>query len=170
MIKSIIFVGLRQSFLAERGTVKLMLEVSTKGRYATRILIALSVLARNGRPSQKKQIAEREDISVDYVEQLLMRLRRAGLVTSFRGAGGGFALARRPEEITVADVIEATEGPIVIAPRVKGEPARGSSGVTQVVWQKASENLRRLFASYTIRDLADEAERLRDSRGLSFEI
>ena len=91
------------------------MKLSTKGRYATRIMLYLAIYSGQN-PVRKHEIAAQEKISPDYVEQILMMLRGAGLVKSHRGAKGGFSLSRAAEAITMADILAATEGPLQIAP------------------------------------------------------
>ncbi|MGE4170162.1 MAG: Rrf2 family transcriptional regulator [Candidatus Margulisiibacteriota bacterium] len=87
-----------------------MITISTKGKYG---LAAMTVLAEhfNQGPIQIKTIADRHQIPQNYLEQLLVQLKRAGLVKSFRGSSGGYALARAPEQIQAAEVLNCLEGP-----------------------------------------------------------
>ena len=96
-----------------------MMTISTKGRYACRIMVLLTTRASGG-PVTKHDIAETEAISPDYVQQIMMRLKAAGLVRSHRGRGGGFSVARDPETISISDVLVAMEGRV--APATCGEP------------------------------------------------
>jgi Rrf2 family iron-sulfur cluster assembly transcriptional regulator len=84
------------------------MKLSTKGRYA---MVALTDLAQrpDGSLSALSEISERQDISLAYLEQLFVKLRRAGLVTSVRGPGGGYRLARPASEIRVSDILEAVD-------------------------------------------------------------
>jgi Rrf2 family cysteine metabolism transcriptional repressor len=131
-----------------------MMTISTRGRYATRIMV---LLASEVRPSLTKyQIAEAEAITPAYVQQLLMALRLAGLVASHRGRVGGFSLARAPETITVGDVLRAVEGDVMPAPcRGTGHCDRAATCPTRPVWERAAELLEELFGSKTIADLAE---------------
>lgn len=83
--------------------------ISTKGRYALRIMVDLAQ-HDGGAPVSVREIAERQDISGKYMEQIISVLTRAGLLRSVRGAQGGYHLARKPEEITVGMILRATEG------------------------------------------------------------
>jgi Rrf2 family protein len=130
-----------------------MMSISTRGRYATRIMVLLASEARH-QTMNKFQIAEREAISPAYVQQLLMALRMAGLVISRRGRGGGFVVARPPEAITIADVLRAVEGQVMPAPcRHTGHCDRVALCPTRPLWQKAADLLDSLFASTTIAEL-----------------
>ena len=142
------------------------MELSTRGRYATRILVDLACRDKR-QPARKKEIAESEDISVSYVAQLLMKLRAAGFVQSHRGVSGGFTLACDPGKVTVADILEAMEGPISIAPCLNRSCARTSVCVTQAVWKRAGQALRDVLKGITLADMAGRSMELRTS---SFEI
>jgi Rrf2 family protein len=111
-------------------------------------------------PARKQDIAAAEGISADYVEQLLMKLKTAGLVTSHRGPKGGFTQTRPPHLVTVADVLEAAEGSLSLVPCAEDDCRRSAACVTRRVWQNATDTLRRLFSERTISDLAGEAKEL----------
>jgi len=146
-----------------------MLKLSTKGRYAARILVCLAT-KDNGMPTQRREIAKEEAISMDYVEQILIRLRTANLVRSCRGVKGGYFLARDAATITIEDAIEASEGKPSVGPDCKNECKRNSACVVQSVWQKANKALVDLFSSITIAELAQEAKKLKESKSSSFSI
>ena len=101
------------------------MRLSTKGRYATRLLLAMS-RSTDGKPIRKQSLAEVESISVDYVAQILVLLKRAGLVESIRGKYGGFRLARPPAEISVWQILVAADEALKLAPCL-GHPARAQS-------------------------------------------
>lgn len=129
--------------------------LSTKGRYATRIMVAIAAAEGRG-PVARQEIADGEGISIDYVGQILMRLKAAGLVRSHRGTRGGFSLAREAAQISVADVVEAAEGSILLAPcdALPGACSRSSECVTRPIWENASAKVRDYLASVTIEQLA----------------
>lgn len=147
-----------------------MLKLSTKGRYATRIMVHLAQ-GVNGVPVRKLLIARAENISPDYVEQIMMKLKAAGLVRSHRGARGGFSLARPPDAITVADVLAATEGPLLLAPCIENEDCtRVTQCVTRDVWKRANDALEAIFSETTIARLVSEAKKLQHVTAPMFEI
>jgi Rrf2 family protein len=131
-----------------------MMAISTRGRYATRIMVLLA--SRPGQSSMTKfQIADAEAVTPAYVQQLLMALRLAGLVESHRGRDGGFSLARPPEAITVSEVLRAVEGEVMPAPcRSSGHCERIATCPTRPLWQEAADLLNGLFGGTTIADLA----------------
>ncbi len=87
------------------------MKVSTRGDYASRALLSLSLHEGEG-PTSVRDIAERTGLPQPYLEQILLALKGAGLVRSKRGVGGGYVLARQPEEINLAQIISAVDGPI----------------------------------------------------------
>ena len=118
-----------------------MISVTSKSRYA---VVALAELTRTGTtPIPIAAVAERRGMPVQFLEQLFSTLRRAGLVDSRRGAKGGYMLARRPEEITVLEVVQALDG------RIGGE-AEEAGGI----WAEGVGALREVFATTTIADIA----------------
>ncbi len=146
-----------------------MLKLSTKGRYAVRIMVRLT-MRDSDRPVRKQEIATAEGISADYVEQILMKLKTAGLVQSHRGARGGFSLACDPQKTDVAVILRATEGPVALAPCTEGECQRSTNCVTRPVWERAAEAIESVFSSVTLGQLADEARRLQASEAPDYYI
>ena len=147
-----------------------MLRLTTKGRYAVRILVRLA-LSDTTAPVRKQAISQVEGIPADYVEQILTKLRIAGLVVSRRGLKGGFGLARDSKDINVMQVLEAAEGPLSLAPCLDdGGCGRISSCVTRPLWQRANDLLKDFFSAQTIAQLAGEARKLPEGKTLTFHI
>lgn len=117
-----------------------MISVTSKSRYA---VVALAELARSGSdPVPIGQVAHRRGIPVQFLEQLFSTLRRAGILTSHRGARGGYTLARPPEQINVLEVVQALDG-------VVGEEGKEAGGI----WEEGVEALRSTFRSTSIADI-----------------
>jgi len=113
----------------------------------------------NSTPAPKHEIANAEGISADYTEQVLMQLRNRGLVASHRGIKGGFSLATPPAEITVAKILEATEGPLNLAPCLGDEPCpRQTACVARDLWSEANKTLTCFFENVTVAELAARAK------------
>ena len=146
-----------------------MLNLSTKGRYATRIMIFLAQGDQEN-PTRIHEIAAAEEIPPAYVEQILMKLKGAGLVMSYRGAKGGYSLSRPADQITVADVLAATEGPICLAPCLNIKCTRSSICPTMPLWQKACESLSKIFEGTNIAQLVASGRALAATKEPSFEI
>ncbi len=147
-----------------------MIKLSTKGRYAARIMVYLASQDAGAMPTQKHRIAKAENMSPDYVEQILLKLSAAGLVKSHRGIKGGFSLARNAKSISIADILHATEGAVSMAPCHEEKCPRGLSCVTKSVWDKAAKALDAVFSGTNIAELAEQARKKRDADLLSFEI
>lgn len=147
------------------------MQLSTKTRYAVRLLVRMAQ-EPVGRIWRKQELAKLEGIPVDYVAQILLLLKRGGAVGSQRGMMGGFALLLEPERLTVADVVEATDGPVALVPCTKEKETcqRGESCVVRGVWIEAGRQLQEYFRSVTIGKLAAEVKRRKTEGGLSFEI
>jgi len=111
------------------------------------------------RPIQKSTIAALESISPDYTEQILIKLKAVGFVTSHRGAKGGYTLARPASEITVYDVVKATEGSVILAPCLRDDCERENTCSTKPIWERANRALIDVLAGSTIEELAEEAKR-----------
>jgi Rrf2 family protein len=137
-----------------------MLCISTKGRYATRILVLLACQARDATLT-KHEIADSEGLTPGYVQQLMTPLQAAGLVTSYRGKQGGFKLARSGETITLVEVLRVMEGAIRLVPCHDGENCdRITNCATRPVWMEAAALLNDFFRQITIADLAERAKEL----------
>ncbi|MFF0226561.1 RrF2 family transcriptional regulator [Streptomyces sp. NPDC004629] len=131
------------------------MRISARADYAVRAVLELAVRQGNG-PVKAEEIASVQDIPHKFLEGILGDLRRAGIVSSRRGGGGGYRLARQPVEITVADVIRAVDGPIV---SVRGErPSSltytGTAEPLLPLWIALRANVRRILEGVTLTDLA----------------
>lgn len=134
-----------------------MMPITTKGRYAARIMVCL---ARHGagHPATKHEIGEAEGISANYVEQLMIHLRSADLVRSHRGRKGGFSLAREPSTISLLEVLRAVEGPVSPVPCLHEVCDRAAACPTQPVWRRTAEAIEKVLSEITIGRMAADAE------------
>lgn len=146
-----------------------MLRISTKTRYAVRIMIYLGRYA-NTEPARKQDIAESEQISADYVEQILIRLRGAELVNSHRGARGGFTIARDAHRIRVLDVIEAVDGPLGFIPEEDSQSDHATISATSALWGEVQEIVSGRLAKETIADLAEKVGNIELGSQLMYDI
>jgi Rrf2 family iron-sulfur cluster assembly transcriptional regulator len=126
--------------------------VSTRGDYAARALLSLA-LHGTDRPTSVKEIAERTNLPQPYLEQILLAVKGAGLVRSKRGVGGGYVLARAPEDITLADIVGAVEGPQL--PMHEHPDHCEGHCVLQEVWVHVSEDTRRVLERVTLAELVE---------------
>ncbi|MBS1370649.1 MAG: Rrf2 family transcriptional regulator [Lentisphaeria bacterium] len=137
------------------------MKISTRGRYGLRILLDLA-LHTGEAPRMIRAIAQSQQISEKYISRLIIDLRRAGFVSSVRGVQGGFRLARRPESITVLDVIEVMEGPVGIVDCVLAPDhcRRQKSCAALEIWTRLNRRIRSEFASVTLQEIIDGHRRL----------
>jgi len=132
------------------------MKLSTKGKYGLYAMFYLAQHAGCG-PQPLKAVAE-IGVPEDYLEQLLGNLRRAGLVTTVRGAQGGYQLSREPEAITVGDIIDAMEGPLSLSECLNDEGScrRAGECKTRRVWEYLSSSINNLLQSITLRDMLEQ--------------
>ena len=131
--------------------------ISTKGRYAIRLMIDLAQHIGDGFISLKR-ISERQDISVKYLEAIVAMLNKAGMVESTRGKDGGYRLARTPEEYTVGSIIRLTEGSIAQAVCTECGTVcceRAADCLSMPVWVKLESVVNNYLDSITLRDLLE---------------
>ena len=137
------------------------MKLSTRGRYGIHAMYDLALNADGG-PQPIKALAERGGIPEAYLEQLFAVLKREKLVTSTRGAQGGYVLARKPEEITVGDVLRALEGGLGLVDCLDEEDACGKSCAcpSRIVWMKLRDGLNAIVDGITLRDMIEDYKRL----------
>ena len=137
------------------------MKVSTRGDYASRALLSLALHGDLGEPTSVRDIAERTALPQPYLEQILLALKGAGLVRSKRGVGGGYVLARSPEEITLAQVVSAVDGPIVAGdfaePHTQGACDHEGQCVLLAVWAEVGAVMRNHLQSFTLAQMVERA-------------
>src|SRR5665213_1954818 len=131
------------------------MRISAKADYAVRAAVELAA-AEGEKPVKAERIATAQGIPLNFLENILGELRHAGIVRSHRGAEGGFRLAKPAEQVTVADVIRAVEGPLA---SVRGGPPEeatynGAAESLPRVWIAVRVNLRRVMEQVTVADIA----------------
>ena len=136
------------------------MRISTKAQYAVRALVSLS-LHGDGRPLALRDVAGRESISLAYLEQLFVKLRRGKIVRSVRGPGGGYVLARPAEEIRVDEIIDSVEESLVPVSCMdaSGRCVCDDMCVSHGVWQGLGARVRQFLASITLADLVRDAQK-----------
>jgi Rrf2 family iron-sulfur cluster assembly transcriptional regulator len=136
-------------------------KVSTRGDYASRALLSLSLHDGDVRPTSVRDIADRTGLPQPYLEQILLALKGAGLVRSKRGVGGGYVLARPPEAITLGQIVSAVEGPIAAGdfgePHQNGACDHEGQCVLLALWAEVGETMRRHLDSFTLADMVARA-------------
>jgi len=132
------------------------MQVSSKSRYALRALVELDLRTGGApRPVRVVDLASERDLPEQFLEQLFATLRRAGILRSHRGHGGGFTFARRPDMVTVLEVIEALDGPLTLAACTGGECDQEDACGPAAVWQEAVAAFEAVLARTTVADLAE---------------
>ena len=144
------------------------MKLSTRTRYAVRAIIELAQ-NQNNRPLQLKIIAERQDISVKYLEQLMAVLRTAGFVRSVRGSKGGYVLAKAPDQIKLNEVVHQLEGPVTTVECVEDEDCctRSADCASRYLWMQVEQAIEKVLQSVTLQDLVDRAN---DGNKLDYQI
>lgn len=143
------------------------MKISTKGRYALRLMVDLA-LHFEGKYIPLKEIAARQEISDKYLEQIIIQLNKAGYVKSVRGAQGGYKLAKRPEEYTVGMILRLMEGslaPVACTDDEDGSVCgRAERCPTFDLWKKLKEAIDDVVDNYTLYDLTEQARKKESNR------
>lgn len=133
-----------------------MIKLSTKGRYGTRLMLNLALHYSDGNEAViLKNVSDDEDISIRYLEQIIIPLKIARLVKSIRGAGGGYTLARQPSEIKLSEILSTLEGSCCLVDCLEDKDYcdRIPICATYDVWKDATDILKNHFDSLTLQDL-----------------
>ena len=134
--------------------------VSTKGRYALRVMVRFALIGgENYIPL--KEIAEAESISQKYLESIMTTLSKAGFVDAVHGKGGGYRLNRKPEEYTVGSILKLTEGSLAAVSCTTQGPAacaRSTCCQTKPMWEKLDKMIDSFFEGITLADLLEESQ------------
>jgi Rrf2 family iron-sulfur cluster assembly transcriptional regulator len=134
-------------------------KLSTKGRYAVMAMVDLASNSK-GSPVALADIAERQEISLSYLEQLFAKLRKGGLVRSVRGPGGGYLLAHRVEDTRISDIILAVDEPIRATRCAPGSPAGCRSNksrcLTHDLWEELGNQIHLYLSSVSLADVCNK--------------
>ena len=140
------------------------MRLSTQSRYGVRAIFDIAYHSE-GLETQVKDISRRQGISARYLEQIFQKLRKAGIIGSKRGPSGGYFLSKKPEEITIGEIVRITEGGIdpvlCLNPEDSSQPCdRVGECVTRIIWNEAGKRLKEYFDSVTIKDLCEMAKEM----------
>ena len=133
------------------------MKISTKGRYAVRLLLDIAMYDEN-EPVRLKDTAERQNISMKYLEQIISILVRAGYVKSIRGPQGGYRLLKEPKDYTVGMILRQVEGSLAPVSCLEDEInlcERQAECVTLRIWKELDEAINSVVNKYTLQDLID---------------
>ncbi|MER3422682.1 MAG: Rrf2 family transcriptional regulator [Nitrospiraceae bacterium] len=150
------------------------MKVSLKATYG--IMAAMDLAIHNGSsPVQAKSIARRQAIPARFLEQVLHTMKKAGLVDSLRGAQGGYMLRKLPGEISLAEIVEALDGPLSPASRQKTSPRRAGhrakiESVLTTVWEKVRQAELDVLTAVTLKELAERHQQLEQEQALMYHI
>lgn len=148
-------------------------KLSTKGRYGLKAMFELALHYGEG-PIPLKNIAEVQEISEHYLEQLIAVLKKNGLVNSVRGAQGGYMLVDSPRKIRVGDVIRALEGDLAPVDCINdsggNKCSKENNCVTRMVWEKINDSINSVIDSITLEDMIEEHNRLNSNSDFMYYI
>lgn len=147
------------------------MKISTKGRYGMRAMLDLAVNYAQS-PILLKDVARRQEISLKYLDRICSSLKAAGLLKSSRGSKGGFTLSRPPDEITLKEIVEVLEGPLVLVGCTSDKKfcKRIGSCVTRDIWYELSRAMEAVLGSKTLEDLVKRERKKRKSTGSMYYI
>ena len=140
------------------------MKLTTKGHYSVKALLDLSLQPGYG-PVSTREIASRQEIPAPYLEKLLIKMRRAGLVKSIRGSIGGYQLAREPVKISLGEILDAVGETIQPLPHHQATPAQAEDWVTFSLWRRLHQKLKEALYSITLADLYYDARSWQASLG-----
>lgn len=147
------------------------MRVSLRSTYGIMAAVDLAMQAGSV-PIQAKSIARRQGIPARFLEQVLHAMKKAGLVSSQRGAQGGYILSKRPSDVSVAEILEALEGPVLRMTEMNGRAHRTSPSETLLakVWNRVHEAERQVLESITVEELAGEQRQIEEQRSPMYHI
>jgi Rrf2 family protein len=146
------------------------MKVSTKSRYGVAAMVDIAQQFGKG-PVALRSVAQRQQVSEHYLEQLMSPLRNAGFVRSVRGAQGGYVLAKDPTSITVGDIVRAMEGPIAPVDCLLAEKGRDNpycdktkDCIRRNIWLKMGESITEALDSISLASLCADAQQVKDDK------
>lgn len=149
------------------------MKLSTKGRYGLRSMIDLAINSK-GEQVALYSIAERQNISVSYLEQVFSILRKSGLVNSIKGAQGGYILADNPADITVGKILRALEGSLSIVDYSNEQIEEDKKSIEYCLkvnlWEKINQSIDKVVDNITLEDLVEQYKDMNNSENLMFYI
>lgn len=137
------------------------MKMSTKGRYGIKAMLELALVYDISTISVRS-IAEKQNISELYLEQIFSILKKAELIKSVRGAKGGYSLSKKPKDITIKNIMDALEGPISISNCIEKDAQCDNLDkcATRVLWTKLRDAIDDIFSSVTLQDIINEHNKL----------
>lgn len=148
------------------------MKISTKGRYGLRTMLDLAINAR-GKHISLNNIATRQNISENYLEQVFSLLRKAGLVKSIKGPQGGYTLGFQPSKIKIGDILRVLEGELVVVDEKTNEILKTNTFeycLQSKVWNKINESISAVVDSLTLEDLVQEYKKISGNQSFMYYI
>jgi Rrf2 family transcriptional regulator, cysteine metabolism repressor len=145
------------------------MKLSTKGRYGARAVIELALRYGSG-PVLVREIADKQDISEKYLENILNSLRNAGILKSTRGAKGGYELAKEPSSITLGDIVRSLEGDVDIVSCGKEKCPRISQCIMNEIWCEISNSINEIMDKTNFADLVKRYNKLNKKTNIEYVI
>ena len=149
------------------------MKVSLRSTYGIMAAVDLA-MHRDTAPIQAKSIARRQGIPARFLEQVLHAMKKAGLVLSLRGAQGGYVLSKKPSELSLAEILEALDGPFLSVGRLNGQGSSRSSSKAEnllaAVWERVGTAERHVLEAITVEELAGQQRQLEQQRSLMYHI
>jgi Rrf2 family cysteine metabolism transcriptional repressor len=133
------------------------MKISAKAEYACVALVDLAIRHQRGLPTSLKLIAEQYGISQPFLMQIFMQLKGGGLVLSVRGAGGGYQLARKPEDISIADIVDIIDGPPALETALSNLPESPIIRLLQGIWRDVGVQERKILEATTLAEIQRKA-------------
>jgi len=149
------------------------MKISQRSTYGIMAAVDLA-MQTNKAPIQAKSIARRQGIPARFLEQVLHAMKKAGLVSSLRGAQGGYMLSKKPSELSLAEILEALEGPFLSVGGLngRGSPGRPTKSETLLaaIWDRVGTAERNVLEAITVEELAGKQRQLEQQRSLMYHI
>lgn len=134
--------------------------LTTKSRYAVMAMVDIAINAESEKPVKLAEIAGRQEIALNYLEQIFTLLKQAGLVKSVKGPGGGYVISKASSEITVADVVEAVDESVEMtrcaSHKKEGCMKESARCVTHDIWEGLTDQIRAYLSSITLADISSK--------------
>ena len=134
------------------------MRITTRGRYALRASLALAKMGKDGRPISINQLSEEENISPIFLEQIFFKLRKAGIVSSMRGPGGGFNFAKSPDELTIKEILDAAgeELDLTLCDKHADDCEKIGECLSHCIWVELMDIVHRYFSQITLASIVEK--------------
>jgi Rrf2 family protein len=141
------------------------MKLSTKSRYGLRAVVEIAKYYADHKPAKRKDIASSQSISDSYLENILIVLKNSRIIETTRGVNGGYVLCRKPEEISLFEVVVALEGPLDMVECVSNPAAckKTTTCATHSIWSELAQQMKKTLERVSLRDMIEKEKTLADS-------